>query len=88
VPFSHFIGRESTMKKWIRAISCAVILGVAAQPNALAAEELPGCCYDLRRCNAACAAQYQECKGLGPYTPEQCAEAREICFSLCVRDWP
>jgi hypothetical protein len=76
------------MKKWIKALSCAIILGVGAQPNVLAAEESPTCCYDLRRCNAACEAQREACPHLGPYDKQQCQEAARICFSLCVRDWP
>lgn len=80
------------MKRWIRALSCAIILGVTAQPGVLAADESPGdggeCCYDLRRCNQACSTQYDECVGLGPYTPAQCANTRDICYGLCVRDWP
>jgi hypothetical protein len=80
------------MKKWIRAISYAIVLGVAAQPAALAAGESPGdggtCCYDLRRCQQACVNQRNNCPTPTPYTEAQCDQAEAICQQLCFRDWP
>ena len=81
------------MKRWIRALSCAIILGVTAQPGVLAADEspeLPGdggaCCYDRARCNSACTSQYNECKKWHP--EPQCAQVSGVCYNLCERDWP